>query len=95
MTSAPCTRSSLAGSPFAAAVLPPAHPLPEPWYSADHRGLACQLCGDDVDELWPLADYPHDPDAVLSPGELCVCRRCVEAIRPVERHHPTSHRPAA
>ncbi len=94
MTIAPCTRDSLAGTPYAAAVLPSAHPLPEPWYTADHRGLACDLCADAVDELWPLADYPHNPDAALAPEELCVRSRCVLAVRPPDRR-PTSRRPAA
>lgn len=80
---------------YGMASIPPGHPLPQPWYSADRRELDCELCGEIVDELWPLLEYPPDPDAALSPGELCVCRRCAQAVRPaVPASHPT-HQPAA
>jgi hypothetical protein len=77
---------------YAVATIPPGRPLPTPWYSADHDALDCELCRDVVDELWPLLDYPPDPDAALSPGELCVCRRCAEAVRPGA---PAIRQPAA
>jgi len=94
MTTTSAGTDCTAAAPRAVASIPPGHPLPEPWYAADHRALDCDLCGDVVDELWPLADYPADPDAALSPGELCVCRRCARAVRPVTRSRDTSHQPA-
>lgn len=79
-------------TPAAAAIalLPPTAPLPEPWYATDQLALVCDLCLTVVDELWPLTDYPADPAADLPPGELCVCRRCAEAVRPTHRHRRTS-----
>lgn len=74
----------------AIALLRPGPRLPEPWYVVDQLSLTCDLCLDDVDELWPLADYPTDPASDLRPGEMCVCRRCADAVRPARRAHPTT-----
>jgi hypothetical protein len=75
------------------AVLPAGQPLPEPWYSTHRRTLQCDLCRDAVDALWLLS--PHRPPDLgwgIDDGELCICRRCTEAIRPVtkpdQRHEP-------
>lgn len=57
-------------------------PLPEPWYSADCPELLCELDGRAGTELWPLIHYPPHPDFGLVDGELLICRRCAEAVRP-------------
>ena len=78
-----------ADATLAIALLRPGQPLPQPWFAVvDQPALTCDLCGGNVDELWPLADHPVDLEVDLRDGELCVCRRCAEAIRPVRRQHP-------
>ncbi len=77
-----------AGAVRAIALLRPGRALPQPWFVVDQLALTCDLCTGDVDELWPLADYPAEPDADLRDGELCVCRRCADAVRPVRRQQP-------
>jgi hypothetical protein len=66
------------------AVLSAGQPLPEPWYRNNHRSLTCDLCCDAVDALWLLSSHrPRDLYWGLDDGELCICRRCAEAVRPV------------
>jgi hypothetical protein len=74
------------------AVLPPGAPLPEPWYCDVHPTLECSLCGHAVDALWLLSPHrPADLGWGLSDGELCICRRCAEAIRPPATEHLSPH----
>ncbi len=62
-------------------MLPPGDPLSDPWYS--DGSVECDLCGDAVDALWLLSPHrPPELGACLTEGELCICRRCAEAIRP-------------
>lgn len=71
--------------PAGIATLSAAAVLPEPWYADTRATLDCELCGALAAELWPLGHYPPDPDWDLDDGELCICRRCADAIRPPAR----------
>jgi hypothetical protein len=68
------------------AVLSAGQPLPEPWYCDDRRSLTCDLCCDAVDALWLLSPHrPRDLGWGLDDSEVCICRRCAEAVRPVRK----------
>jgi hypothetical protein len=68
------------------AVLSVGEPPPEPSYCDEARLLICDLCRDAVDALWLLS--PHRPPDLgwgLADGELFICRRCADAVRPVPK----------
>jgi hypothetical protein len=82
-TTADALHPVYAGPGNAVAALPQGAALHDPWYSDDRQSVECGLSGNATDALWPLSPHPLAAvDACPTDRELCICRRCAEAIRP-------------